>query len=84
MTEDNKNMIAVCIMALSEMNNDVVCAAHMVFTGFEELSVQNLAYQPLLEKGLIKESGSPAFDVDIITSALSVIINNRVKDGTFR
>lgn len=81
MSQGNKTVIAVYIMALKGMDNDTLAAANNALNGFGQIMSGNQAYGPMKEAGLILEDGTP--EASELLDALSFEVNRRVKDGTF-
>ncbi|MCP4394872.1 MAG: hypothetical protein GY804_11500 [Alphaproteobacteria bacterium] len=78
----NTYVLASTIFTLRNMKNDVIAFANNGLTGFGRLAEQNLAFSEFRKYNLIDKNGKP-LDEEVLLDALSFVINERVKAGTF-
>lgn len=84
MEQQQNAMAAVVALTLESAENAILAAANNALTGFGEIPKQTLAYEWFLSKNLIKPTGGPTFDLEVVLSALNNVINKRVEAGLFK
>lgn len=74
-------VLAVIILSLKDLDNDLLAAANNGINGFGKIHPQNKSYPIMLELGLIKENGFPVDNQ--LSEALSFEVNDRFEKGIF-
>ena len=69
-------VVAVTVMALERMSNEIVAAASNGLRAFGKVSSVNIAYKSTLNANLIKEDGSPV-DKEELPKALEFEVLRR-------
>lgn len=82
MEKHQQILAATMILWLKEMDNTVIAVANNGLCLYGHVQPTSLAYQPMLDAGLIKENGE-AVEHDALVAALCVVINERVADGSW-
>ena len=80
--EYERRLIAVTMIAVGNLSNQEIAAFNLAITGFGKVAEGNCSYAPALKAGLIKECGS-VLALEKTKQATAVIINQRMRDGTF-